>query len=361
MNPRQVPVIVLNWNGWRDTFACLHSVRSSADAGVVWLVDNASEDDRAAEARSIVHGLRCLRWEANHGFTGGYNRALRMARQEGYEFAYLLNNDATVVPGFLSSVVELAVTDVNLASVGSLILYDGTNFVEHDGRWNPRGGKRWPPGGNKPEKPTGGVRLRYPEFASGGGMLVRLEAMEQCGYLDERFFFCWEDAEWGRRIERHGLSSALCPESIVFHKGGKSDRDGNAIYYRTRNRFLLLEPEDPTERRRIIRRLLYDASVLAECARRDRDWESWLALAAATDDALRGRFGRRPGGRARMRAVARLMARSLGAHLHDKRRALRNLPPGYDEPSPHCVDEDVATRGELQSGRGAPSAHGGMD
>lgn len=330
-----VPVIILIWNGWEDSFECLRSLNESTDVGLVWLVDNASSEDRSEEAKALRPDLRCVRLAENYGFAGGYNRALRMARTEGHEFAYLLNNDAVVSPGFLSSAATVAMSDSNLGSVGSVILYEGTRFVEHDGTYHARGTKPWrPTSGNGNTVRLGELRLRRPAFTSGAGMLVRLEAMDRFGYFDERFFFCWEDAEWCWRLERHGGAYSICPNSIVFHKGGRSDRNGNAIYYRTRNRVLLLDSESRGARRHAVRRLLYDAAVRAEFARREGDWVSWMALAEAIDDAFAGRFGRRSG-RVGFKAVGRIAAWSVIAHGHDKLRALRGLPPGYGKAS-HC-------------------------
>lgn len=322
----RIPVIVLNWNGWEDTFQCLTSLRSSPERYNIWLVDNASVEDRSLEAARHAPGLRVIRLDTNYGFTGGYNRALRIARSEKCEFAYLLNNDTVVTPGFLSTVLRVAYDDSRLASVGSVIAYDGTRFVEHDGIWRSRGTKAL----ERERVSVGSVTLRCPEFTSGAGMLVRLDAMERYGYLDDRFFFCWEDTEWCWRMERNGLPSSICLDSIVFHKGGRSDKSANANYYRTRNGFLLLDfIEDRAERRRAGRGLMYDVAVRAEFARRRKDWVSWLALAQAIDDALAGRFGKRGSTRVGWKAMARVAAWSVRAHGHDKLRALRGLPPGY--------------------------------
>src|SRR5437660_10262187 len=100
----QTPVIVLTWNGWHDTFACLRSLQAHGEGCPVWLVDNASDEDRRGEAAALYPGLRTLRWDDNYGWAGGYNRVLRIALGEGYDAVYLLNNDALVTPGFLRAV-----------------------------------------------------------------------------------------------------------------------------------------------------------------------------------------------------------------------------------------------------------------
>jgi len=173
------PVIILNWNGWDDTFACLRSLRNVGEEGLVWLVDNASTVDRGNEARSLYPGLRVLRWDQNYGYSGGYNRALKLAAREGHKFAYLLNNDCVIAPGFLMPTVRAAEADSRLAVVGSRIVYaDHPDFLEFDGEYHAVGACPF-------YQDTG---TRIVKHVIGAGMLVRLEAMERHGYFDERFF-----------------------------------------------------------------------------------------------------------------------------------------------------------------------------
>ena len=37
---------------------------------------------------SLYPGLRTFRWDDNDGWAGGYNRALRIALRDGYEYVY---------------------------------------------------------------------------------------------------------------------------------------------------------------------------------------------------------------------------------------------------------------------------------
>jgi GT2 family glycosyltransferase len=117
------PVIVLNWNGWEDTFARLRSLREHGGGRPVWLVDNASREDRRDEAAALYPGLRAYRWDDNYGWAGGYNRVLRIALREDFEYVYLLNNDCLVTTETLQAVVDVAHTDSAAAAVGSYIAY----------------------------------------------------------------------------------------------------------------------------------------------------------------------------------------------------------------------------------------------
>lgn len=275
-----IPVIVLNWNGWEDTLRCLSSLRTSGDVSNVWLVDNGSIADRISDARAVLPRLRAMRLDQNYGWAGAYNRALSVAMREGFEFAYCLNNDCTVMPGFLERTKEVATGEPTAAAVGSRICYASVpRSVQFDGAYHPPG--------------IVSIRntcdARYVEVVNGAGMLVRLACFRECGGFDERFFCYHEETEWCGRVRRAGWTCALAPESIVLHKNKGSDRNADSAYYLARNRFLLLKYQD--ERRdELVTRLNQMAQLAWAEGRRDEA----SALADAVRDGLRGRFGARP-------------------------------------------------------------------
>ena len=77
-------IVLLNWNGWRDTDACLESLKSLAYPNFhVVVVDNASSDGSEERLRELHSGLTLLQSGANLGFAGGNNVGLRYALEHG--------------------------------------------------------------------------------------------------------------------------------------------------------------------------------------------------------------------------------------------------------------------------------------
>ncbi|HKC12257.1 MAG TPA: glycosyltransferase family 2 protein [Vicinamibacteria bacterium] len=312
----RVPVIILNWNGWQDTFLCLESLKCCPDATSVWLVDNGSTEDHTAAAATLFPGLRSLRWDDNYGFAGGYNRALRMACSEGYTFAYLLNNDCRVRPGFLSAVVEPALREDRLAAVGSCMVFaEDTAWAIFDGEYHLIG-----------EQPLEPFDLRYVPHVNGAGMLVRLQTLAELGLFDERFFCYGEEMAWCQHAVAAGWRVAVCGQSVVVHRRQGSDVNHNAAYYRTRNYFLFVE--DFRWPRRSVWTVLLCARAAGAVldAFRSGEIDKAEATAAAVRDAFLGRFGRRRSGPARW--VARvLLAWGWVRALMPGRRFRRERPP----------------------------------
>jgi GT2 family glycosyltransferase len=276
--------MILNWNGWEDTFSCLRSIHSVDEDQLVWLVDNGSETDRSNEAKAIYPRLRLLRWTDNYGWAGGYNRALTLAASEGYTFAYLLNNDCTVTRGFVTAALNAATQDERIAVVGSLVAYaDDSRFLIFDGKFHLPGSKV----------------ISFPDDVKlvsevyGAGLLVRLDAMQQIGYFDERFFCYREETEWCVRAGQRGWKVAVAGKSLIFHRGGASDTDANAAYYQARNDFLLQKrmlPEGTIlDRVRLMHSLLSNAQQV----RAEGSAETADAIWAGIWDGISCKYGRR--------------------------------------------------------------------
>jgi prepilin-type processing-associated H-X9-DG protein len=280
----ETPVIVLNWNGWEDTFDCLRSLAASSDVTAVWLVDNGSTANRSDEALAILPGLRLISISQNSGFAGGMNRALRIAVAEGYSFAYLLNNDCKVARGFLRATLD-ATGDSKVAIVGSRIAHAGaTNSLFFDGHYHRMGQKHI----------DDSSRIRGVSEVNGAGMLVRLTALEQDGYFDERFFCYHEEVELCERLISAGWACAIADASLVLHKRERSDVNGNALYYRTRNLFLLSRTVHGFARFQRILNACQTAAVAGRRALREDRADQLSASADALIDGLGGRFGQRP-------------------------------------------------------------------
>ncbi len=98
--PSVTPTIVcvlVNWNGWQDTIACLNSLHAqSYPALQVIVVDNGSTNDSCQRIREAHPWVTLIETGRNLGFPGGCNAGTRLAMERGADYVWLLNNDTTV-------------------------------------------------------------------------------------------------------------------------------------------------------------------------------------------------------------------------------------------------------------------------
>jgi len=123
----KIRVVVLNFDGGQMTLDCLESLRATdwpTESLEVVLVDNGSLDDVVERVSAQFPAVRILEPLANLGFAGGCNLGIDAPIVGGFvpEFVALINNDATVAPGWLRA-LHAAVTsasDVGAASAKML-------------------------------------------------------------------------------------------------------------------------------------------------------------------------------------------------------------------------------------------------
>lgn len=244
MKPARVVIVVLNWNGWQDTLACVASLQALdfADCRIV-LVDNGSTDGSMDQFQRLLPSVELLQTGSNLGFGGGCNVGIQHAVAGGAEYVWLINSDATVSPGALSALVQMADQRPAVGAVGSVLFdSDAPHRIQlwGGGRvnlWLGRSNHRVTPGAI--------------DFASGASLLLRRSALAQVGLFDSaQFFMYWEDTDLGFRLRKAGWQLAVATDSKIWHQQSASLGFGNPLLdeYATRScvRFLRRHAPVPT-------------------------------------------------------------------------------------------------------------------
>ena len=245
MSQRQVAVIVLNWNGWADSLACLNSLVPSVERGLarVILVDNASTDDsiftirgwlqsesrdflevaevELSEATRGPHGTPpyvFIRARQNGGYAAGNNLGIRFALElVDTRYIFVLNNDTTIEADSIERLVDWAERDPAAGVVGSTL-------VENRGDLRIAGGNNYSVllTTSKPAIIVAGSRESHMDYVAGAAQFIRATALRQVGLLSEDYFLYFEELDLTRRITKAGFKITWCPESIVYHHGGRA-------------------------------------------------------------------------------------------------------------------------------------------
>ncbi|NHE58451.1 glycosyltransferase family 2 protein [Cyclobacterium plantarum] len=231
-------IIILNWNGWVYTRACLQSLQ---EAGFpmedVILVDNGSEDGSPKSIAEHFPTVQLLQNQQNLGFTGGNNVGMRLAVNQGYRYIMLLNNDTEIAPGFWEPLLEEMEASSRTAAIQPLIYFLNDKNV----LWN-AGGRyhSWIGFSQTKLKPKGNAPY-LTDWITGCAILVRSSVLEEIGLLDERYFAYFEDVDWSLRMRKAGYLLKVHPGSIIYHEAGaasKSKNKGNEGFLSPKVHFL---------------------------------------------------------------------------------------------------------------------------
>ncbi len=240
-------VIVVNWNTRDLLAACLASVRDTVLPPLrheVIVVDNGSADGSADMVRDRWPDVVLLANPDNRGFAAANNQALRIMRGR---YALLLNTDARLLPEAAARLCAFADDHPRAAmACGQLLHGNGrrqnstapfptlTTLVTPAPLLEWLFPRRFP-----------GKRGRFEGFvevdsAVGACLLVRRQAIEAVGLLDERFFFFFEETDWALQMKRQGWQVWFVPSAQIVHLQGQTI--GHALpsriaFYRARYRF----------------------------------------------------------------------------------------------------------------------------
>lgn len=259
MNDEAVLAAVINWNGWRDTVACVESMRALSGPPVDLLIcDNGSTDDShqqlCAWARSVfgadesrqdldeqgqlvtfypeagwpaspLRSIHLVRLARNFGYAGAINRCIAWGRQALAPSAYwLLNNDIALDPQALAHLVSAIRSRRNIGICGSVLLeWDGPKQVQAIGgifhRMLGIGShlKQLPADIPPDEEVFFGI-----DYPVGASLLVTREFIEAVGPMDEDYFLYYEEMDWAERGRAKGFRPAVALRSELRHKEGAS-------------------------------------------------------------------------------------------------------------------------------------------
>lgn len=246
----KVAIIIVNWNGLKDTHECLDTVRKISYSNYeIIVVDNGSEKyDADILEKMFGTEIIIIRSRENLGFAGGNNLGIRCALDRGAEYVLLLNNDTVVDKNFLSEMVNVAGSDKNIGMVGAKIFfYSELNRIWFaGGKINRLLTKGEMVGYNQIDKGQYDT-IRETDFITGCCLLVKKEVIEKIGLLPEEYFLYFEDTDWCLNARRNGYKCVYAPKAEIWHKASVGLGLGSPtyIYYNIRNGLLLAKRNAP--------------------------------------------------------------------------------------------------------------------
>ena len=283
--PTSVSAIVVTYNALPWIEPCLQSVRGCE----LIVVDNGSSDGTPALVRERFPEARLIEQE-NKGLGAGWNAGIEVA---GGRWLFFLNADAWVVADGIAKLVQVLEREPRAAVVGPRLRFP-------DGRLQ-RSVRGFPSlwrlateyfflrklaprtkllnafygGGFRHE------RELEAEFLMGAAFLVRRDAIEQVGGLDERFFLFSEEVDWCYRFRQAGWKVLFSPAAEVVHVGGAAHA-GRLFREQVQGHLLFLDKHRGARSAAAARRLLAAALTLrglvfrGERGRSYRETARWL-------------------------------------------------------------------------------------
>lgn len=269
-----VSIIILNWNGWKDTIECLESLYQIEYPNFnTIVVDNASNDNSVQKIKDYCEGkisinskyinynsnnkpikifeyikeeiekdyifkdkdsflnlpsnrkLVLILNDKNYMFVIGNNIPIKyfILKKLKTDYILLLNNDTVVESGFLTEMIQIAECDKRIGVIGPRVC---RYYEPNENEW------AWLQNIKNPDER---------DYISGDAFLIKIELIKTVGLLDSRFIHYIEDLDYCYSARKAGYKVIYVPtKSRVLHKGSVAQKkiSGLVLYFRARNYFL---------------------------------------------------------------------------------------------------------------------------
>ncbi len=258
-NPK-VAIVIVTWNKKSYVMELLGSLRNiNYDNLDIIVVDNASTDDTCQAVREQFPNVYLIENPENLGGTGGFNTGLRyVLKKGGYKYTWLLDNDAVVERETLIELVKVMEEDDKVGITGSIIMEPDMDVIVELGAYVSWSIGTWKPNyRNNRLSAMKDVGTTEVDYVAACSSLVRNEALNKIGVMDERYFIHWDDIDLSLRAKQAGYKVMASPKSKAYH--GLEDKPINPLlsYYDVRNGLLTI-----TKHQNGVKRFIYLLNML---------------------------------------------------------------------------------------------------
>ena len=227
-----ISVVIVAWNANHYLKLCLESLATAPPRRTmeVIVVDNASSDGTAEMTEARFPWVKLMKSSENLGFSKGNNLGIRQCQGR---YIALVNPDVIVLPGCLDVLADFLDENPKVGNVGPRVLNPDmsmqstcrrfpnlwANFCSATGLETLFKGSRFFAGEHMfffPHDRTLAVDVLVGCFS-----MIRREAFDSVGLLDENLFMYGDDVDWCRRARKAGWQVVFHPSARAIHDRGK--------------------------------------------------------------------------------------------------------------------------------------------
>lgn len=295
---KKLGIVICNYNKEDAVIDCIQSILESKFTDYdLYVVDNASTDQSVKRIQETYpEEVTLLVNEENLGGSGGFNRGLRTAYEQGYPYLMCVDNDALLDENAIGNLYTFLEEHEEAGMAGAKVYHlEAPQYVQQFGQkvdfehfctqvhyYNAL------EDGSMPE-------YLYVDAVAACSLMVRRSIIEQIGFMPEENFLYWDDTEWCYRCNLAGYQVASVGTAKALHAMGAKREAVNTFptYYAWRNWlvfFAKYTPEEDLERlaEAYLGSLFQNVYEGMHTGSKNRT----KCVMLAYDDALHGRMGK---------------------------------------------------------------------
>lgn len=266
-------VVILNYKNKLDTHDCVVSILKYNHSNIHIIVcDNDSRDDSFEYLESAFSSeptVTVLQTGKNGGFAWGNNVGIKYCLEKfDFEYIWLLNNDTILLDDAISKQISHMKKHPDIGILGVNLVYaDSTSTIQACAGsildFNTLISKHICSGIDIKDIPNTTVIENDLSFISGASMFVSKDFLLDTGFLNEKFFLYFEEADWVQRMDKSKYRLGYCRDVFVIHKEGASIGSSSAgrlaspfsVYHICRSRLIFCGLYFPKNKYTVLKRL----------------------------------------------------------------------------------------------------------
>ena len=210
---KKVAIIIVTWNGMKWIDKCLSSIRQSCLPVTVFLVDNNSTDGTQSYISKNYSEVKLTLSNKNLGFGKANNIAIQQAFEDGFDYYFLLNQDAYIKPDTIEKLLEVAETEkyaivspIHLNGDGSLVDPYFREFVLGQCQ------------AYLDQSILGGNKKTFESaFIPAAAWFLPRKTIKEIGVFDSLFYHYGEDDNYCQRCNYHHQKIVFTLDAFVYH------------------------------------------------------------------------------------------------------------------------------------------------
>jgi len=228
-----ISVVIVGWNAKHYLELCLESLAKAPPRRTmeVLVIDNASTDGSVEMIETKFPWVKLIKSSENLGFAKGNNVAIRQCQGR---YIALVNPDVIVFPGCLDALSDFLDENPNVGNVGPRVFNPDMSMQSTCRRfptlWNNFCSATRLENVFKGSPFFAGEHMFYfphdrtlaVDVIVGCFSVIRREAFDTVGLLDEGLFMYGDDVDWCRRARNAGWEVMFYPGGQAIHDRGKT-------------------------------------------------------------------------------------------------------------------------------------------
>jgi GT2 family glycosyltransferase len=227
----KLSIIIIGHNSWHfleKNLVSLDFLQSDPDTEIIY-VDNGSSDGSVENIKRLYPSIKIIENKNNKGISKARNQGLRIALGR---YLWLLDSDTEVSEQALNEMLDF-MEKTEDAGICGCKMYGQDGTVQVSCRKFPSFksklkaaihiiGKKihcnlFDSSIRKENYNMEAIRPFIVDYVIGASQLIRREAFEKAGELDEKIFYGPEDADFCFRVKKTGYNVYYLPQTSIYH------------------------------------------------------------------------------------------------------------------------------------------------